>query len=955
MAKKSIGTDVLVIGGGATGSGLALDLALRGLRVILAEAGGVAEGTSGRYHGLLHSGGRYAVRDPESAAECALENRILRKIMPHAIEDTGGLFISLPDDPPEYADEWLAACHKCGIPAEEISTSEALRLSPNLNRAVKRAFWVPDGSCDSFDAINSLFRAAEANGAEVWLYSPVVEILREGDKVVGARVKRLREGEEVEIRARWVVNSAGPWAAKVATMAGCKVGMKLSRGALIAMNVRWTHIVLNRCRMPSDGDILVPVGTVSIIGTTSVTVQDPADTRVERWEIEKLLAEGDAMVPGLAKARALRCWAGVRPLYEPDAGEADGEGREVKRTFTVLDHEERDGIGNFTSILGGKFTTYRLMAEKTADLVCAKLGVNTQASTANYVLPDPHDGIGHHYFLGARLRELERGPDPGELICECEIVTRAGIEHALRNGSKTLNDLRRDLRVGMGPCQGAFCAFRTAAIRQATLGITHSEAIGDLESFLRERWKGFKPLLWGHNLRQALLAESNYRRILGLPMPDGPVADTAQPQHIPQAEIPPAPELPDGKGKKVIVIGMGIAGLTAALTALRAGAQVHLVAGGLGKLHISPGWLEILDAEGDLSDAIGRLTSERPDHPYALAGPEALRDGMAIVLEAAARHGLEWYGGFGQGMALLTLAGLRRRVALAPKALAQSAVASSDTLIVGFKHSGGKEWRDFYPHLIAAGLGARAVEIEMPSPGRFDAWPQELARRMENPAIIGQVAAEVRRHLGGASAVGFPAVLGLYMHRDVLARLQDEVGVPVFEIPTLPPSVPGMRLYEALRKELLQGGAEITIGAKVVRGVTDGDRCVGIAIGTVNRERILRANAVIMATGGLFGGGLESDHKGKVWEPIFGLPVANVMDRDKWFGQFLDSNGQPVHKIGLRVDNSMRPLDESGGVALKGLHLAGRQIAGYDPYTEGCSEGVDIATGFKAAGAALAD
>src|SRR5215470_14146344 len=146
--------DVLVIGGGATGAGVLHDLAQRGLRVILAEQSDLNTGTSGRYHGLLHSGARYAVRDPESAKECIDENMILRRIVPNAIEDTGGLFVATPADPPDYVEPFIKGCLAAGIAAEEIPIAQALKMEPALNPAITRAFRVPDGSCDSFDLVH---------------------------------------------------------------------------------------------------------------------------------------------------------------------------------------------------------------------------------------------------------------------------------------------------------------------------------------------------------------------------------------------------------------------------------------------------------------------------------------------------------------------------------------------------------------------------------------------------------------------------------------------------------------------------------------------------------------------------------------------------------------------------------------------------------------------------------
>src|SRR3954453_5733814 len=139
-------TDVLVIGGGATGAAVAWDCALRGFDTILAERRDLAEGTSGRFHGLLHSGGRYAVKDPNAAVECIEENVVLRRIVANCIEDTGGLFVTTPDDDPAYGDEFGRAWAKTGAPPEEIYAAEALRPEPRLNPGIKRAFSVPDAS-----------------------------------------------------------------------------------------------------------------------------------------------------------------------------------------------------------------------------------------------------------------------------------------------------------------------------------------------------------------------------------------------------------------------------------------------------------------------------------------------------------------------------------------------------------------------------------------------------------------------------------------------------------------------------------------------------------------------------------------------------------------------------------------------------------------------------------------
>ncbi len=510
--------DVLVIGGGATGAAAAYDAARRGLRVLLVEQGDLTTGTSGRYHGLLHSGGRYAVRDTETARECIDENTILRRIAPFAIEDTGGLFVATPDDPPDFAPRWVAGCAQAGIRTEALTPQQARAQEPGLAPDLAAAYRVPDGTCDSFDLIHAFAGATRALGGDVLTYHRVTALLREGDTVVGARLADVRSGAEQIVNAACVLNAGGAWAGEVAQLAGLDVRVLFDRGAMIAMNMRWTNTVINRLRSPSDGDILVPVGTVCVLGTTSVHTDFPGDTRIEPWEISRILAEADAVMPGIRQGRALRAWAGVRPLYEPpEAHPSEAAGRALKRTFSVIDHAQRDGVRGLITVTGGKLTTCRLMAEQAIDAVCAQVGVTARCTTADEPLPGPQKP--RHHQLQDRLRKLEHGEMPGDLICECEMVTRPQLDAAIAaygDQPVALDDLRRDLRLGMGPCQAGFCGYRAAAIVQQAQGRTSAETTDAFAAFVDERFKGVRPLLWGHQLRQLYLDELIYRRTLGL-------------------------------------------------------------------------------------------------------------------------------------------------------------------------------------------------------------------------------------------------------------------------------------------------------------------------------------------------------------------------------------------------------------------------------------------------------
>jgi len=511
---EALECQLLVIGGGSTGAGVAWDAALRGFQVILADRGDLATGTTGRFHGLLHSGGRYAVRDPGGARECARENAILRRVASEAIEDTGGLFVTTPADDLEYADRFLAACPEAEVTVEEISLREALRREPRLNPKIRRAFAVADGSIDSWKLVWGCARGAEQHGARILAYHPVTAIVREGDRVVGARLHDLHGERQVEVRAQCVINAAGAWSGQVARMAGCEVGVRPGKGVMVAINHRLADCVVNRCHLTGDGDIVVPSHSVSVIGTTDTPVEDSDDIEPTPAEVAAMMEAGDVLLPGFSRARALRVWSGARPLL-PKVSGAVADDRAVSRSHTVLRHRERDGVAGFVSIAGGKLTTFRLMAKDTVDAVCAELGTERACTTAETPLPGSTD---HRYYrLPDHQEDFEKGRADDPMICECELVSRSDLlAAARRRPNAQIDDLRRVLRIGMGPCQGGFCAFRTAAILHGQKEYGRPQANATLRAFVQERWKGQRPVLWGQQLRQARLDAWIFQGVLDI-------------------------------------------------------------------------------------------------------------------------------------------------------------------------------------------------------------------------------------------------------------------------------------------------------------------------------------------------------------------------------------------------------------------------------------------------------
>lgn len=375
---------VLIVGGGGTGGALAHDLALRGLKVTLVERGEFTSGTTGRHHGLLHSGARYAVNDRESAVECIEENTILRRICPGTFEENDGLFVAVTDEDMEYHDDFVKGCAECGIPTQELTRDEALALEPNLNPALKAAVRVPDATMDAMRMPLRFFATAQKNGADLRNYMEVLELVVNQRVVGGALVRDHVTGKVGEIRADLVVNATGPWSEKVAAMAGVDVPISPSPGVMLALRGRLCNMVVNRLHRSGDGDIVVPQRALSIVGTSSWTVEDPEELDVPEDHVRRMYEEGVKLIPAVAQAEFRAAWSAARPLIGSRG--AEDSGRELSRTFKTYDHAETDGVEGFLTITGGKATTLRGMAELCADVICRKLGVEAECRTRETVL-----------------------------------------------------------------------------------------------------------------------------------------------------------------------------------------------------------------------------------------------------------------------------------------------------------------------------------------------------------------------------------------------------------------------------------------------------------------------------------------------------------------------------------------------------------------------------------------
>jgi glycerol-3-phosphate dehydrogenase len=383
----------IIIGAGFTGVATAHDLALRGFDVTVVERGPIANGTSGRTHGLLHSGGRYCVKDQEAGIECIEENLILRKIVPEVIEPNGGLFVALNEDDVAYGEEFVKGCEASGIPCEKLTAEQSLRLEPALNPKMLLSYLVPDGTFDPLRLATAFAASAKGNGARFKLYTEVKALIQNGQgNIVGVQVMGLRDGKEYEIHGDIIVNATGAWVGQIAKMADVTVNITPTPGIMVAYDRRLCERTINRLIAPSDGDIALPQRRMMVVGTTSYEVDNPDYIPVTQDQIQLMIDRGSELIPALRQTRERGVYMATRPLIG-----SGSSGRSLTRTFKCYDHKESDNIDGIVTITGGKATTLRMMAEKTADVVCQKLGIRAECTTQDthlrsyrefYTIPD---------------------------------------------------------------------------------------------------------------------------------------------------------------------------------------------------------------------------------------------------------------------------------------------------------------------------------------------------------------------------------------------------------------------------------------------------------------------------------------------------------------------------------------------------------------------------------------
>ncbi len=402
----------------------------------------------------------------------------------------------------------------------------------------------------------------------------------------------------------------------------------------------------------------------------------------------------------------------------------------------------------------------------------------------------------------------------------------------------------------------------------------------------------------------------------------------------------------------VAVVGAGPAGLACATRLAETGRQVRLIARGNGFTHWGAGSVDVLARLGGRRverplDAVAELPA---GHPYRLVGTAALRDGLEWFRRFTAGAGLEHAGDLQANRRQVTALGALRTTCLVPAPAA--AEPRGRVAVVGFAG-----FRDFWPELCAAGLrrGAAGLDglqvtaatVELPpwSHARYFT-AVELARAFDDEGFRTRIAPALARAAGGAEVAVVPAVLGLRGH-EAWADLERRCGLRLLEAAIPPPSVPGLRLFNAYRERLVALGVRWQLGFPAIGVERDGDRVTAVRSEGASREVVTTCDELVLATGGVAGHGIEARRDGSMVEMVAGLPVAGFPERTAFLAKrFLGDH--PLGAAGVRVDSELRPLGPDGP-SLAGVRCVGGLLADHDPTVEGSREGVALATAARLA------
>jgi glycerol-3-phosphate dehydrogenase len=531
--------DVVVIGGGVTGAGVARDLSLRGLSVLLLDKGDWGAGTTGASSWMIHGGPRYLEYDWDTTRLSCIDAGHIVTIARNLIYRVVFLIPVLPHDrnniermetAMEVYDRFQPLKH--AHPHRRLTGDEARQAEPGLSPDVIGAVTMEEWGVDPHRLVFANVQDAVAHGARALNHTRVTELIFDGGKVIGVRY-RASDGAVSEARARAVVNAAGPWAPEVGAMAGVQIHLRPAKGIHIVYPHRISNFSISAESIDGRDLLMVAHAGFTLLGTTDDDFYGDLDSvDVLEDEVDYLLQGFERVFPAIRNYRPARTTTGVRPTLFKWRRYED----ELSRRYEVLDHSAQGADGLIT-IAGGKLSMYRLMAEETSDAVCRKLAHQAESTTAARPLPGNESDMEPVAELAERCgipalavvklqsrhgSNAEQVLDEGRtsrILCRCEPVTEAELVYAARHEQvRSLADAFRRVGVAGGPCAGASCILRAAEVVGSELGWSAAQRFDAARDFVRGAWLGRAPVLGHVGWAQEELAQGAMR---GLMVGDG--------------------------------------------------------------------------------------------------------------------------------------------------------------------------------------------------------------------------------------------------------------------------------------------------------------------------------------------------------------------------------------------------------------------------------------------------
>jgi glycerol-3-phosphate dehydrogenase len=508
--------DVAIIGGGVTGAGIARDLALRGVSVLLLEKGDWGGGTSGASSWMIHGGPRYLEFDWDTTRLSTKDAGHIVSIARNIVYRVVFLIPVLPHDKNniermetamEVYDRFQP--FKKSHPHVRLTPEEARQVEPGLTEDLIGAVTMEEWGVDPHRLVFANVQDAVAHGARAMNHTRVVELLRDGGAVIGVRYEA-PDGTTSEARAKVVVNAAGPWVPEVGRMAGTHVQLRPAKGIHIVYPHRLSNFSISAESIDGRDLLMVSHAGFTLLGTTDDDFYGDLDSvDVAADEVEYLLQAFERVFPSIRQFRPVRTTTGVRPTLFKWRRYED----ELSRRYKIFDHEA-EGVGGFVTIAGGKLSMYRLMAEETSDVVCRKLTLQAPCLTAVRALPgsetdmEPAEELARRCGIpalaavklqsrhGAAAADVLSDARAARLVCRCEPLTEAELAHAARHEQvQSLADAFRRVGLAAGPCAGAACVLRASEIIGRELGWSASQKFDAAREFMQGAWLGRAPVL----------------------------------------------------------------------------------------------------------------------------------------------------------------------------------------------------------------------------------------------------------------------------------------------------------------------------------------------------------------------------------------------------------------------------------------------------------------------------